>query len=62
LLRTELLETFEELPPELRPPLLKVIKATNRLSLKAVVADLSQAQRKTGQHHINGAEKRWRRF
>ncbi len=58
MLRTELLEAFEELPPELRGPLLKVVKAIERtvgdsvkredfLELKAVVADLAQAQRKT---------------
>ena len=46
LLRTELLEAFEGLPQELRPPLLKVTEATNGFGLKAFVADL--AQRKTG--------------
>ena len=57
-MEVELLEAFEELPQELRPPLLKVVRAIQRtigesvrrddfLELKAVVADLAEAQRRT---------------
>ncbi len=57
-MEVELLEAFEELPQDLRPPLLKVIKAIQRmvgetvrrddfLDLKAVVSDLAEIQRGT---------------
>ena len=57
-MEVELLEAFEELPQELRPPLLKVVRAIQRtigesvrrddfLGLKAVVADLAEAQCRT---------------
>ena len=58
MLEVELLEAFEELPQELRPPLLKVVRAIQRvvgesvkrddfLELKAVVGELAEAQRRT---------------
>lgn len=58
MLEVELLEAFEELPPELRGPLLKVVRAIQKvvgesvkredfLELKEVVAQLAEAQRKT---------------
>ena len=58
MLEVELLEAFEELPQELRPPLLKVVRAVQRavgesvkredfLELKGVVSELAKAQRRT---------------
>jgi len=54
----ELLKAFGEPPQELRPPLLKVVKAIQRtigesvkrndfLELKAVVSELAEAQKET---------------